>query len=59
MIFRIVLPIININVRKTGNKKLELLLVKDRNQLSRYNIVESYDMLAWTLETMLVAGITL
>lgn len=45
MIFRVILPIININVRKARNKKLELLLIKDRNELSRYNIVESYDML--------------
>jgi hypothetical protein len=41
MILGVVLPIIHVNIWKARDQKLQLLLVEDRNQLCRYNIMEA------------------
>lgn len=41
MVLSIGFPIININVGKTRDEKLKLLFIKDGDELSRYDLVET------------------
>ena len=42
----VVLPIVYIDIRKTGDEELELLLVENCNQFCRDNVMETYLSLA-------------
>ena len=43
MVFCVALPVVNIDIWQTGNQKFQLLLVEDRDQLCRDNVVEAYN----------------
>lgn len=42
MILGIVLPVVNVDVGKTGDEQFQFLFVEDGDQLRRHNIVEAY-----------------
>lgn len=42
VVFGIVLPVIHVNFGQAGDQQLQLLLIEDRNELGRDNIVETY-----------------
>ena len=41
VIFGMIFPVINVDVGKAGDEKLELLLVEDRNEFRRNNVMEA------------------
>lgn len=45
VVFGIVSPVVDVNLGKTRDEELELLLVKDGNQLGRDNVVETLEKL--------------
>ena len=42
VVFGMILPIIDVDIRKTRDKKFELLLIKDGDELRWDNIMETY-----------------
>ena len=41
VVLGVVLPVIHVNVRKTGDEEFELLLVEDGDEVRRHNVVET------------------
>jgi hypothetical protein len=42
VVFCVASPVVNVNVGKARNQKLQFLLIEDRDQLCWDNFVESY-----------------
>lgn len=42
MILGVGFPVVNVNLRKTGDEKFKLLFVENGNQLRRYDFMEAY-----------------
>ena len=42
VVFRVASPVVNVNIGKTRNQKLQFLLIEDRDQFCWDNFVETY-----------------